>query len=148
MNLRERARAALPERAFLRRDRGSALFVSNAPAFGRMGPVKGFRAETSGGLTRLYVEPALLEECGYAPDALAESLERFRGTSEDAAALFSDIMKALDGGGEEVPGTLDRRLRQEAARAMRAGGGEGLYYCALALAELNRKNYSDGGNEK
>ena len=53
--MRAAARAALPPRAFLRRDRGKALFVTNAPAFNpALREIPGFTAERRGGLLVLY----------------------------------------------------------------------------------------------
>ena len=141
MTLRDRVRAALPEGAFLKRDRGDALYVTDAPRKGGVADIPGFCVKVQGDIARIFVDAGKLEtlsrELGFAPDALADELSGFTGGSPGAAQLFSDILKSLeagDGGYEE----LDRRLRQLAAVALRAGGGEGLYYCAMALAELNK----------
>lgn len=143
MTLRERAAGGLPEGAFLRRDRGRALYITNAPAIGEIGDMPGLRAEVCGGLAHIYVEPGALEdiagEMGFSEDRLARELAGFRGGSEGAAELFAEAAKALEApAGADADG-LDRRIRQAAAVALREGGGEGLYFCALALAELKRR---------
>ena len=138
--LRDLAREPLPEGAFLRRDRGDALFVTDAP---RRAPdvdwparfaALGFEARIEGGL--LYVAPAarLLIELEKAhpepPDFLCATLQRFAGREPDAAALglFTRGLRALDG---EPDVGYARALRQRAAECLRSGGGAGLYACGL-----------------
>ena len=54
-------RSSLPERAFLRRDRGDALFISNAPAFGSgTFSIPGFILEEAAGM--LLQPPSVMEE--------------------------------------------------------------------------------------
>ena len=137
--LRDMVSAHLPEGAFLRRDRGDGLYVTNAPAKGWQGDIPGFKVEIIGSIARMTVLPETIEKCGYMPDGLARELERFKGSSPDAAKIFCECMKCV-----EAPDTVqwvkcDRMLRQAAAKALREGGGEGLYYCALALAEAGRR---------
>ncbi len=146
--LRAAARAALPERAFLRRDRGDALFVSDAP---RLCPPSewapaldraGFIHKADGGLLRLTPGPAWLErlEARFPepPDAFCATLARFRGVPPEAEslALFAQAVKLLDGAPNDD--RFDRQLRQRAAVCLRLNQnnnithGGGLYACALA----------------
>ena len=140
MNLRERARAALPAGAFLRRDRGDALYVTDAPRRGFTGEVPGMRAAVSGGLMRLYPKEEALGECPFPPDDLARALERFRclPATDAAVFLFTEGLKIL----EDPDGTgylaYDKKVRQAAAVALRTNGGGGLYACALVRAEIGR----------
>lgn len=155
--LRGAARAALPEGAFLRRDRGDALFVSDAP---RLCPGAdlaealsraGFRCAIDGGLARLYPGEIWLTrleaEFPEPPDALCRSLRLFAALppEEESLRLFTLGLRALDG--EACAALYDRRLRQRAAQCLRlnrtgpqspARGG-GLYACAL-LASLLKED--------
>lgn len=134
--VRGAARALLPEGAFLRRDRGEALFVTDAPRFG--GSVDwagaGFLCR-AGHLARLTPGPEWLYRlegsCPEPPDALSTSFQRFSGDIDvEALSLFAEGMKALDGGTWDAK--YDRRLRQRAAVCLRERlPGGGLYACAL-----------------
>ena len=153
--LRQAASAPLPEGAFLRRDRGDGLYVTDAP---RICPQMdwsvllaeaGFYCADANGLLRLWPGeswPARLEAaCSDPPDALCRSLIRFRGRSPDGASLrlFALGMRCLDGDSENVR-RFDRRLRQRAAECLRLNAmnpddppcGGGLYACALLAHEL------------
>ena len=146
MNLRRFVAAPLPEGAFLRRDRGNALYITNAPSKGWTGMLDGFSVEQQGMMARLSILPEMIEKCDYAPDSLAFELERFRGVSQDAAAIFTECVKCIEAPEQILWEKCDRNLRQAAAAAMRSGCGEGLYYCALALAEAKRRlNDKQGG---
>ena len=146
--LREAARAALPEGAFLRRDRGEALFATDAP---RLSPDAdwpgalaraGFACELQGGLAFITPGPkwlAALERAWPAPpDDLCRSLARFAGLEPDGESLrlFALGARRLDGD-PEVGGRFERRLRQRAAECLRLNAhsdqnrGGGLYACAL-----------------
>ena len=146
--LRGAARAALPEGALLRRDRGDALFISDAP---RLYPASvwappldraGFRCDISGGLLRLTPGPDWLERLEAAfpepPDAFCEVFARFRGMGPEpeSLALFALAVKRIDGAADD--GRFEKRLRQRAAECMRLNAnditahGGGLYACALA----------------
>ena len=138
-DLRALVAAQLPGGAFLRRDRGTALYVTNAPAKGWQGKIDGFSVEQNGALARLTPDAGTMQACGFAPDRLAVELERFRGASDAATVIFAACMKCAEAPDETGFDRCDRMLRQAAAQAMRAGGGEGLYYCALALAEARRR---------
>jgi len=146
MELRDLVAAQLPESAFLRRDRGAGLYVTNAPVKGWSGGIDGFSVEIQGAIARISILPEMLESCDFAPDTLAGELERFRGASVEAAEIFTECIKCIEAPEQALWEKCDRRLRQTAAAAMRSGGGEGLYYCALALAEAGRRlNDKQGG---
>lgn len=145
--MRARLRAALPERAFLRRDRGDALFITNAPAFeGCPDAIRGFLPERQGNMLRILPDDtwiSLLEHAGDAPpDFLCASLLRFRGQIPNRTnlALFARGLKLLDdihAAAEADIAAFDRLLRQRAALALRGKCGGGLYACALILAQIH-----------
>lgn len=143
--MRRALRSALPEKAFLRRDRGDALFITNAPAFEpALSEVPGFRAQLQAPLMRILPDESWifrLEE-NPAPDQLSASLARFRGDFPDAQniLLFVQGAKLLDDPSACTPDQIaafDRALRQSAAIALRGGCGGGLYACALMNAEIH-----------
>ena len=145
--LRAAARAALPARAFLRRDRGDALFVTNAPAFDpALQDIPGFSAERRGGLLYLLPDASWLarweRRSPEPPDDLCAKLRRFRGATPDREnlLLIAQGLKLLDGGAtpEDTAG-YDRAVRRRAAVALRGGCGGGLYASALIAFQLNRK---------
>ncbi len=156
--LRTAAAAALPEEAFLRRDRGDALFVTDAPRFSaRMDwagllSEAGFHCAGSGGLLRLWPAGIWLSRleaaCPEPPDDLCQSLSRFRGRDPDGESLklFAFGMRCLDGG--DGAARFDRKLRQRAAACLRLNAmnpeeptrGGGLYACALLDHELEVQN--------
>ncbi len=145
--LRQAARAALPEGAFLRRDRGDALFVTDAPRLDA-GPSwqealarAGFLVEERDALARITPGPAWLSaleaEHPVPPDDLCRSLVRFAGRAPDGASLrlFALGARLLDG--EADDGRFERALRKRAAECLRLNAnrtescGGGLYACAL-----------------
>ena len=156
--LRTAAAAALPEGAFLRRDRGDALFVTDAPRFGfRLDLASrlfeaGFYCTDNGGLLRLWPAEIWLTRleaaCPDPPDALSQALLRFRGRSADGESLklFALGLRCLDGG--DGAARFDRQLRQRAAACLRLNAmnpsepnrGGGLYACALLDHELEVQN--------
>lgn len=147
--LRAAASAALPEGAFLRRDRGDALFVTDAPRLRPEGDwpaalaQAGFACAQSGGLLRLVPDarwPKQLEAYWpEPPDDLCASLRRFRGIEPEAESLrlFALGAKCLEVGGDAA--RFDRLLRQRTAVCLRLNAlnpektprGGGLYACAL-----------------
>ncbi len=143
--MRAALRGMLPPEASLKRDRGDALLISNAPALDpapREYP--GFLAERQGGWIRFLPGPAWIARCEEplpeASDFLGRSLLRFRGMVPDLdnLRLFARGAKLCDGGA--APGAIeayDRALRQRAALALRGGCGGGLYACALLNARLH-----------
>ena len=147
--LRQAAASALPEGAFLRRDRSDALFITNAPRLEPDGDwtraltAAGFRCEAQGGLIRLWPGAAWLShlEAEYPepPDALCEGLLRFAGLAPEGESLllFARGARALEAGSGGA--AFDRALRQRAAACLRLNRAEpdkpirggGLYACAL-----------------
>lgn len=141
LRMRDRLRAALPPCAFLRRDRGEYLFVSNAPAFADDLPtISGFFFDRRGPLLTILPDESWareLEDCHDAPDHLAASLRRFRGEriDRDALLLLAQGFKIADMGSSASESDIfayDRALRRRAALALRgACCGGGLYAAAL-----------------
>lgn len=135
--LRGAARALLPENAFLRRDRGAALYITDAPRRGACPDwaSAGFIAREANGLVRLTPGPVWLErlEAEYPgpPDRLSESLSRFRGAPDEAAlALFALGVRCLEAGDD--PTEYEGRLRRRAAVCLREHlPGGGLYACGI-----------------
>ena len=149
LKLRQAARAALPEGAFLKRARNDGLFITDAPRRCPDGGWRqtlreaGFAVETRDGLACLSPAPIWLKKLEASfpepPDALCASLSRFAGLAPEAESLmlFALGARTLDGGdGSEG---FDRALRQRAAECLRLNGihpegptrGGGLYACAL-----------------
>ena len=145
--MRAAARAALPPRAFLRRDRGEALFVTNAPALDPApGEIPGFTAERRGALLHLLPDASWVarweRRFPEPPDDLCAGLARFRGAAPDHEnlLLFARGAKLLDAGaGSEEIIAYDRAVRQRAALALRGGCGGGLYAAAAICFQLNDK---------
>ena len=135
--IRAAARALLPEGAFLRRDRGGALYVTDAPRFGKAvdWAGAGLICREDGRLAFLTPGPVWLRRLEdlypEPPDHLCAMLRRFGGPPDDAALeLFAAGVKLLDG--EARDAGYDRRLRQRAAVCLREHlPGGGLYACAL-----------------
>ena len=127
--LRAAAAAALPPGAFLRRDRGDALFITDAPRIDPRADLTaalaeaGFTCAGADGLLRLWPAESWLTQVEAAtpdpPDDLCRSLIRFRGMSPDGASLrlFALGLRCLDGG--EGAARFDRLLRQRAAQCLR-----------------------------
>lgn len=141
--LRDAARAALPKEAFLRRDRGEALFVTDAPRFDpdanrpQRLELAGFHCARRGALLLLTPKARWLEaleaESPVPPDEFCRGFLRFAGRPVEAEslALFALGARVLDG--EADDGRFERRLRQRAAVCLRGDPtcGGGLYACAL-----------------
>ena len=145
--LRAAARAALPPRAFLRRDRGDALFVTNAPAFDpAIRDIPGFTAERRGTLLYLLPEASWIarweRRLPEPPDDLCAKFQRFRGAPPDRGnlCLIARGLKLLDAGAnpEEIA-AFDQAVRQRAAIALRGGRGGGLCAAAYIAHRLNDK---------
>lgn len=143
--LRGELRPLLPERAFLKRDRGDALLISNAPALG-FSPenLPGCIVEMRGMLLCVLPDAQWVADFEATvpepPDHLRRSLLRFRGVEADLdnLHLFARIAKLMDA--RPSPGEIeacDRALRNRAALALRGGCGGGLYACACVRALLN-----------
>ena len=138
---RERIRPLLPERAFLRRDREGALFITNAPKFTDAAALAGhfqmggFICADVNDCLRIFPGPAHItafELRHDPPDHFCESLVRFRGQepSAEAAALFARGVQLVE---NADPGRLAEYVRQArrlAALSLRTRQG-GIYACAL-----------------
>ena len=139
-------RSALPERAFLRRDRGDALLVSNAPAFTADLPeIPGFTLERRDALVRIFPDKswaARLEDANpLPPDHLSASLLRFRDEEpdKDNLALFILGLKltdALPSISETELSCFERMLRQRCALALRGGCAGALYAASILLYQI------------
>ena len=137
--------AMLPERAFLRRDRGDALFVTNAPAFADVNALAerlslaGWRVRARGGLLAISPGAERIDQFERArpepPDFLTRSLKRLCGlpVCGEALAVFAEGLRRAEHGDAE---DYDRRVRQLAALCLRRSCG-GAYACAVILYDLN-----------
>jgi len=142
--MRDALNASLPEKAFLRRDRGDALFISNAPTFDPgMREIPGFTIEVREKLMHILPDAGWLArlEAAEPQDQLSRSLLRFRGQApdHDNLRLFAQGLKLLDFPGSAPEAEIeayDRALRQRAALALRGGCGGGLYAAALVNAQV------------
>lgn len=138
--------ACLPERAFLRRDRGDAFLISNAPAFNPdIREIPGFMLETQGRMLRIYPNEnwvtRLESRFPEPPDHLCASLARFRNKKTDTGnmRIFIRCAKLLDAGeaaSDEEWISCERILRQHAAVALRGGCGGGLYAAAILMNQF------------
>lgn len=141
--MRRTARQHLPERAFLKRDRGDFLWVTNAPAFdGEFHQIPGFITTRRGGLLCLLPDESWVRFCEdqLPRDFLSKAFARFCGQDMDLAALkcFADGIKLLEGGASMDEARIyEQKLRQRAALALRGACPSGaLYACALLNAQL------------
>ena len=148
----ERMRLALsdllPWGAFLKRDRGSALFVTDAPRRGACPDWSsvGFLAREADGLACLTPDAGWLAQLEARwpepPDLMCAQLRRGSGPVDgQVLELFAMGLKILDGGPFDP--AFDRRLRQLAAvtlREQRARGG--LYACGLVRYEIEKERGS------
>ena len=159
--LRQVVAGILPEGAFLKRDRGNGLFVTDAPRrcprmnWSALLAEADFYCTGTDGLLRLWPGEIWLTRLEAAwpepPDDLCRSLLRYRGRSPDGESLrlFAMGLRCLDG--EPEAERFDRTLRQRTAVCLRlernAGmapegrspsppPGGGLYACALLRHEL------------
>lgn len=127
----------LPPGAFLRRDRGEALFVTDAPRRGVVPDLRAidFLSDEAGGLLYLTPGPAWLLRLSAAhpdpPDHLCRTLYRLEGPiPREVLTLFAMGLKSLDGGPPDP--RFDRQLRQMAALALREHRPMGgLYACGI-----------------
>ena len=144
--LRGELRPLLPERAFLKRDRGDALLITNAPVFGCTPErLPGCIVENRGMLLAILPDAQWVADFEATvpepPDHLSRTLLFFRGVEADIdnLHLFARIAKLMDA--QPSPGEIeacDRALRNRAALALRGGWGGGLYACACVRALLKR----------
>ena len=148
--MRAQLRAQLPPRAFLKRDRGEMLFVSNAPAIdASFSGATGFTLTRRGQLVFFLPDESRLlrleAQHRQPPDTLCASLMRFRGAeiAPDTLLLFAQGIKLLDlkNAPKADIAAFDRKLRQTAAVALRGGCcGGGLY----ALSLIDNMLYAKG----
>lgn len=139
--MREALFAILPQRAFLRRDRRDALYISNAPRFDSETDWAArcmeacFQTKEENGLLRLCPSEAWLkrleDQFKTSPDFLCFTLERFKKlpVDEESLNLFALGVRYLDGDNSIID--YEKRLRNRAAICLRSGGGGGLYACGL-----------------
>lgn len=147
--LRDTLTPLLPTGAFLRRDRGDALFVTNAAcidktsAWPQIFEAIGYSCETRGSLLALSPSYDFFSEWEQhaPPDFFCETLLRFRNLPPcaEATQLFIDGVKLL-----EQPVHIEKyiqRVRELAAVCLRTSQG-GVYGCALIAYVLERKEIS------
>jgi len=136
----------LPERAFLRRDRSDALFITNAPRFADVAPLTdhlhahGFICTYDNGFLRISPGPELLTQFEVQhnpPDYFCKTLLRFRGEppSIDALKLFARGIQLLENANPSQLTEYLRQTRQLAALSLRNRQG-GVYACALIAHTL------------
>ena len=138
----------LPSRAFLKRDRGEGLLVTNAPVFDSdIHEIPGFILQRQGKLLHILPDEnwifQLEQSFPEPPDFFSKSLLKFRGELPDRQNLLLCVqgLKLLDAGCEPTTAEIaayDRTLRQRCAEALRGGACTGgLYAAALILAQIN-----------
>ena len=130
--LRREVKNSLPTDANIMRDRLDGLYVFYSDT---VPEIEGYKAVRRGKLVCLYPESAILFKADELLESneLAETLTRFKGSSDFSIKLFSSIVKAHEANDKNALEACEKQLRQAAAAAMRQGGGEGLYYCAKAI---------------
>lgn len=146
--LREILLPLLPERAFLRRARGDATFVTNAPRFGQISlDPRRFRIREEKGL--LFISPGAdfltdFELSHPDPaDFFCQTLLRFRGHApcEEALNLFAVGVRLLECADENEARLYARRARNLAAVSLRENLG-GAYACALLAQHILKGDIS------
>jgi len=146
--VREAILPHLPPRAFLKRDRGEGLLVTNAPVFDPdIREIPGFILEMQGNLLRILPDEGWLMHLEAShpqpPDFFSKTLLRFRGGQPDRQNLLLCVqgLKLLDAGrepGQAEIAAYDHALRRRCAEALRGGAcAGGLYAAALILAQIN-----------
>lgn len=146
--MRAALNAALPAQAFLKRDRGDGLFITNAPVFApNLERIPGFLLEKRGVLLHILPDQHwfdLLERrFPKAPNLFCETFVRFRSLipKEKNLRLFAQIAKLCDAGASANKAELDacdRALRSRCAEALRGkNDGGGLYASALMLTQFH-----------
>lgn len=152
--LRETVLKLLPQKKgiFLRCDRGSALYVTNSPAFTDAQidwESAGFVCRTEGKLLFLSPEEAWIDRAEQwlrartEPHGLSEALRNacFGEVMDEDRALFIEGMKALEMKGDVR--AYEKKIRQRAAVCLREKQGGGtLAVCGLMIDFLN-----EGGKE-
>lgn len=135
--LREIIRPLLPDRAFLRRARGDAAFITNAPMFAEISlESHGFLCEPQDKLMTISPGTEFITnlELNYPdpPDFFCQTLMRFRGQTpcEEAIRLFAVGVRLLECADANEARQYDHRTRNLAAVCLRKNFG-GAYGCAL-----------------
>lgn len=146
--MRAALNAALPPQAFLKRDRGSGLFITNAPIFApSLERIPDFHLEKQGTLWRILPDRRWLDLLEHrfpeAPNFFCKTFIRFRGIApkEKSLRLFAQIAKLCDAGASADEADLsacERLLRSRCAEALRGeNDGGGLYAAALLLTQFH-----------
>ena len=146
--MRDAIQPHLPPKAFLKRDRGEGLLVTNAPVFDpNFDLIPGFILERQGSLLRILPDESWIirmeEAYPEPPDFFSRTLMRFRGELPDRQNLLLCVqgLKLMDAGNAPTCveiSAYDRTLRQRAAQALRGGAsGAGLYAAALIHMQIN-----------
>lgn len=146
--MREAILPHLPPRAFLKRDRGEGLLVTNAPVFDpKLDAIPGFILEKQGSILRILPDESWLirleQQVPEPPDHFSKTLLRFRDIQPDRDNLriFVQGAKLLDEGYTPAPAEIaayNQALRQRCAEALRGGAcGGGLYASAILLSQIN-----------
>ena len=139
--MRGALRAVLPAGAFLKLDRGTALFVTDAPRRGPCPRWPGFDCVIENGLARLTPDArwlrALEDEYPQPPDFLCAYLRRGGEPDDAALKLFALGLKRLNGATND---DYSRRLREAAAMRLRNHEGLGGFYaCGILNHLIERK---------
>lgn len=136
--------AHLPAGAFLKRDRGGALLITNAKTIDPdFAAVPDFSAEARGNLIALTPEDRWIYafERDHAPIGhLSASLARFRGQAPARAAIDLFVRGLKLSECRPTDGEIadfDRAVRQMAAVSLRTGEGGGIYALAVLDEMLN-----------
>jgi len=145
--LREMIRPLLPERAFLRRARGDATFVTNAPRFGKVPPEScGLRCREENGLMFISPGAEMLTDFELAhpdPDGFfCRSLLRLRGQApcEEALDLFAVGVRLMESADGNEARRYAQRARNLAAVCLREKLG-GAYACALLAQHISKGDF-------
>lgn len=135
--IRERLRPLLPERAFLRRARGDAAFITNAPQWSETDLIPhGFLCSSQGNLLLISPSADFIVDFELKhpdpPDFFCQTLMRFRGQPpcEEAVKLFAVGVRLLECADANEAQQYDHRVRNLAAVCLRENLG-GAYGCAL-----------------
>lgn len=147
--LREMIQPLLPERAFLRRDRDGALFITNAPRCADAEALiyhlqmRGFICAHVNGFLHISPGPELIVQFELhhdPPDFFCETLLRFRGQAPSDAALrlFARGVQLLENADPGKKSEYLRQTRQLAALSLRNRQG-GAYACALIAHTLKNE---------
>lgn len=140
----------LPSRSFLKADRGSGLFITNAPVFEqKLLAVPGFICIRSGNMLSFIPSAEHIKTfesvCGDPCGSLSKSMLRFRHVpaKEAASELFAEGLKLILYPEPRAVIMYDRKVRQFCAAGLRTGNNGGTYAAAF-IADTLMNQY--GGN--